>query len=248
MQIGRRERLIAVVLYPGVSALELIGTTSVLGGLGLKTGFKTVTVGQSRAPVDADTPQQLVPESTFDEVPQPFGVVVPGGGERTIEAMGNDAVVEYVRSVANTAELVSSVGTGSLILAAAGLLKGRHATTHWAYRRMLENLGATYVQQRWVEDGKFVTSAGSSGGIDMALNLVAKHRTPRSARHVQLWIEYDPQPPFGGIDASDREEDALTPLLMAHQADWENALSRRPDLLLAVRRAMGPAAHAGSTR
>jgi transcriptional regulator GlxA family with amidase domain len=138
------------------------------------------------------------------------------------------------------------VGTGSLVLAATGLLQGRRATTHWAYRRILENLGATYDPRRWVEDGRFVTSGGTSGGIDMALHLVAKHTSERSARHVQLWVEYDPQPPFGPLTAGERDEDALTPLLMQHQAKWQEALGHRPDLLQAVQRALTPAAQAGS--
>jgi hypothetical protein len=87
---------IAVVLFPGVSALELIGTTSVLNGLGLRTGFRTVTVGPSRDPVAAETPLELIPESTFDQVPHPFGIVVPGGGIRTIAAMGDEALLGYL--------------------------------------------------------------------------------------------------------------------------------------------------------
>jgi transcriptional regulator GlxA family with amidase domain len=138
------------------------------------------------------------------------------------------------------------VGTGSLILAATGLLEGRQATTHWAYRRILENLGATYAGKRWVEDGKFVTSGGTSGGIDMGLHLVGKHKDERSARQVQLWIEYDPQPPFGPINRPDADEDALTPPLTQHRADLERALAHRPDLLEAVEGVVSPAARAGS--
>jgi transcriptional regulator GlxA family with amidase domain len=237
------ERQLAVLVYPGLTTLELVGTVSVLSGLGLRTGFRTVTVGERREPVAADTPMKLVPESTFEEISQPFGILVPGGGLSTITAMGDEKLLEYVRSAAQGAELVGSVGAGSLILAAAGLLEGRQATTHWAYRRILENLGATYVQGRWVEDGKFITSGGTSGGIDMGLHLVGKHKDERSARQVQLWVEYDPQPPFGNIDRSDVDEDALTPLLTQHQADVERALAHRPDLLEAVHRAIEPAAH-----
>lgn len=234
---------IAVVLFPGVSALELVGTTSVLNGLGLRTGFQTVTVGPSRDRVDADAPLGLIPERTFDQVPHPFGIVVPGGGVQTIAAMGDEALRGYLGAAARTAELVSAVGTGSLLLAAAGLLRGRRATTHWAYQRILENLGATYVEGRWVEDGPFITSGGTSGGIDMALHLVAKYRNQRSARHVQLWVEYDPQPPFGGLTARDRDADALTPLLTPHRADWQAALAQQPDLLAAVEGAIEPSVH-----
>jgi transcriptional regulator GlxA family with amidase domain len=241
---GQRERKIAVVVYPGVTALELVGTVSVLNGLGLKTGFRTVILAERRDPVDTDTSIKLVPESTFDEVPQPFGIIVPGGGLNTIRALGDETLLGYVRSAAKNAELVGSVGTGSLILAAAGLLEGRRATTHWAYRRILENLGATYVGRRWIEDGKFITSGGTSGGIDMGLHLVGKHKNQRSARQVQLWVEYDPQPPFGAIEHSGLDADALTPLLTQRQASVECALAHRPDLLGAVRKAIEPAAHA----
>lgn len=239
----QQERQIAVVVYPGVTTLELVGTVSVLSGLGLGTGFRTVNVGERREPVDADTPMKLVPESTFEEVSQPFGILVPGGGLNTITAMGDEKLLNYVRSAAQGAEIVGSVGTGSLILAAAGLLEGRRATTHPAYRRILEGLGATYVGRRWVEDAKLITSGGTSGGIDMGLHLVGKHKKERSARQVQLWVEYDPQPPFGTIERSDADEDALAPLLTEHQAEIERALAHRPDLLQAVQRAIHPAAH-----
>jgi transcriptional regulator GlxA family with amidase domain len=234
----RRDRQIAVVVYPGVSGLELVGTTSVLNGLGLKTGFRTTTVAHARQAVTAYPHVRLVPEGSFDDAPQPFGIVVPGGGVDSIGAMGDGELLDYVSSVARTASLVTAVGTGSLILAAAGLLRGRRATTHWAYRRILENLGAIYVDQRWVEDGPFITSGGSSGGIDMALHLVAKNTGEPAARHVQLWVEYDPQPPFGGIDPKDRDESAFAALLTQHRPQWRAALRQRPDLLAAVERAI----------
>jgi transcriptional regulator GlxA family with amidase domain len=235
----RRDRQIAVVVYPGVSGLELIGTTSVLSGLGLRTGFRTTTVAKARQPVTGYAQVQLVPEGSFDDVPQPFGIVVPGGGDvEGIKAMGDEDLLAYVSSVARTASLVGAVGTGSLILAAAGLLRGRRATTHWAYRRILENLGATYVDQRWVEDGPFITSGGSSGGIDMALHLVAKNTAESAARHVQLWVEYDPQPPFGGIDPTDRDESAFMALLGQRRPEWQAALKERPDLLAALEEAI----------
>lgn len=242
----QRERQIAVVVYPGLTTLELVGTVSALSGLDLKTGFRTVTVGESRDPLEADTPMKLVPESTFEEVSKPSGIIVPGGGLNTITAMGDEVLLSYVRSAAQEADIVGAVGNGSLILAAAGLLEGRQATTHWAYRRILENLGARFVSRRWIEDGKFITSGGTSGGIDMGLHLVAKHRNERRARRVQLWIEYDPQPPFGNIEWSNVDEDALAPLLTQHWADVERALAHRPDLLEAVQRALEPAAHTGT--
>jgi transcriptional regulator GlxA family with amidase domain len=115
-----------------------------------------------------------------------------------------------------------------LVLAAAGLLEGRQATTHWAYHRLLERLGATYLPQRWVEDGKFITSAGVSAGIDMALALVARLTDEPTARRVQLAIEYDPHPPFGPIDWDQVDRDIYEPMLgpMVQQQ-----LADRPELL-----------------
>lgn len=242
MALRRDDRKqIAVVTYPGLTILELVGTVSALDGLRLNTGFRPVTVAARREPMDTDTPAKVISQSTFDAVPQPYALLVPGGGPMsTIRAMGDEMLLEYVRTTAEQAELVASVGTGALILAAAGLLKGRRATTHWAYRRILENLGASFAKQRWVEDGKFITSGGTSGGIDMALHLVAKHKGEHTARHVQLWIEYDPQPPSGAIDWRSVDEDALAPILAEHEADWRQALAHRPDLLTAVQRATEP--------
>ena len=227
---------VAVVVYPGLALLDLIGTVSALDGLGMKTGFHTFTVGASRDPIASDTPMKVIPQGTFADAPTPYALIVPGGaGVSSITAMGDEKLLAYVRTAAENAAFVGSVGAGSLILAAAGLLKGRQATTHWAYRRILENLGASYVQQRWIEDGKYITAGGSSGGIDMALHLVGKDSGRRSARQVQLWIEYDPQPPFGPIDRQSVDENALASILAPHEAEMERALAGRPDLLAAVR-------------
>jgi putative intracellular protease/amidase len=125
--------------------------------------------------------------------------------------MSNPAIREYVRSVAASAEIVTSVCTGSLILGAVGLLKGRPATTNWFFSRVLEKFGATYVHERWVHDGNFVMSAGVSAGIDMALYLAAQLTDEETARQIQLAIDYDPQPPFGRIDW---KHVALLPRLM----------------------------------
>lgn len=244
MAFGRDDRKqIAVVTYPGLTLLELVGAVSVLDGLRLDTGFQPVTVGASRDPVVTDTPARLVPQSTFTEVSRPFAVLVPGGsGLGAIMAMGDEKLLAYIRAAADGAELVASVGAGSLLLASARLLQGKQATTHWMYKRILENLGVAYMERRWVEDGKYATAAGSSGGIDMALALVARHKGERFARRVQLWIEYDPQPPFGPLDQRARHEDPLASVLAEHETDWRQALAHRPDLLDAVERAAYPVA------
>ncbi|HET8626325.1 MAG TPA: DJ-1/PfpI family protein [Thermomicrobiales bacterium] len=236
------------MVYPGLTALELIGTVSALSGLGVETGLHAVTVGERRAPTATDTPMRLLPERAFDEVHRPFGLIVPGGGPETLRALGDERLLGYVRAAAETAGLIGAVGTGSLVLAAAGLLVGRRATTHRAYRALLERLGATYVPERWVEDGPFITAGGTSGGIDMALHLVAKFKDERRARKVQLWIEYDPQPPFGGLDASAEDDDALATALAGREAEWRGWLAGRPDLLAAVEGALAPAGVAGAAR
>jgi transcriptional regulator GlxA family with amidase domain len=198
---GGGERLIAFVLYPGLTVLDTVGPLQVLTMLQrLAPGYRTVVVWARREPVPTDAGVPVIPDRTFEEVPHPAIVLVPGGALPTIRAMSDPLVRDYVRSAAASAELIASVCTGSLILGAVGLLEGREATTNWFYSGMLENLGATYHQRRWVEDGNLIMSAGVSAGIDMALHLTARLTDEATARRVQRAIDYDPQPPWGGID------------------------------------------------
>ncbi|OFW57587.1 MAG: hypothetical protein A2133_03390 [Actinobacteria bacterium RBG_16_64_13] len=131
----------------------------------------------------------------------------------TLRALADQALLEYVRSAARRARIVGSTCTGALILAAAGLLNGRRATTHWGFHRVLERLGATYVPERWVQDERFITAAGISAGIDMALHVAQRLTDERVARQVQLILEYDPQPPLGGIDWSQVDRNAMDPVV-----------------------------------
>ncbi len=195
------QKTIAFVLYPGLTVFDLAGPLQIFTGLSeLAPPFRTVVVGERVEPMDTDIRVKMIPTHAFEEVPHPLILLVPGGGVPTLRAMSNEAIRSYVRSAAQTAEVAGSICTGALILASVGLLEGRQATTHWAFYRILEKLGAKYVRKRWVEDGKFICSAGVSAGIDMALELAARLTDEETARRVQQSLGYDPHPPFGGID------------------------------------------------
>src|SRR5215203_448846 len=160
----KKNETIAVVTYPGVALLDLVATKTVLDSLAMGTRHRSVTVGERTEPMDSNTPMAIIPEKRFEEVPDPFAIIVPGGGITSLEAMGNERLLNYLRFAEHGAELVSSVSTGAFVLAAAGLLEGRRATTHPAYAELLKMLGVNYVQSYSVEDGKFLTMEGVSGG------------------------------------------------------------------------------------
>jgi transcriptional regulator GlxA family with amidase domain len=227
MATDDKNKTIAIVTYPGVALLDLVVTQTVLDR---GTRYRIVTVGERTEPLDSNTPMAIIPEKRFEEVPDPFAIIVPGGGIASLEAMGNERLLNYLRFAEHGAELVSSVSTGAFVLAAAGLLEGRQATTHPAYAELLKKLGVNYVQSYSVEDGKFLTMEGVSSGIDTTLELVARLRSEAAAKRAELIIEYDPHPPFGGVDWSEPNGDGLGDPLDEHRADLERALANRPDL------------------
>jgi transcriptional regulator GlxA family with amidase domain len=228
--VNNQAKTIVFLLYPGLTVLDLIGPLEVFASANehLTQPYRIAVAGETLNPADTDTPVMLTPDVTLDEVRRPFGVVVPGGGKAMMVAMGNRVLTNYLREVAEGAHFVASVCTGALILGAAGLLEGRKATTHWAYASILEKLGATYVAERWVEDGKFITAAGVSAGIDMALALLAKLAGEDVAKRTQMGIEYEPAPPLGGLDWSlvDRQQEGEIRL-----ARTREVLARDADLL-----------------
>jgi transcriptional regulator GlxA family with amidase domain len=195
------QKTIAFVLYPGLTLFDLAGPLQVFTGVSqLVPQYRTVVVGERAEPMDNDLHVKLIPTHTFEEVPHPSVLLVPGDRASTFTAMSNEAIRSYVRSASETAEVAGSICTGALILASVGLLEGRQATTHWVYYKILEKFGAKYVRKRWVEDGKFISSAGVTAGIDMALHLAARLTDVETARRVQWSLGYDPHPPFGGMD------------------------------------------------
>lgn len=198
---GQHEKVIAFVLYPGLTVFDITGPLQVISRLTrMRPEIRPVVVGERIAPMPTDAGVEVLPDRTFAQVPHPYALVVPGGTSATLRAMSDPAIRDYVRTAAATAEIVASVCSGALILAAVGLLEGRQATSHWAVEKILERYGATYRRQRWVEDGKLIMSAGVSAGIDMGLQLAARLTDEATARQVQLSLDYDPQPPFGRLD------------------------------------------------
>ncbi len=194
---------IAFLLYPDVTQLDLTGPAQILSRLG---NVRLVLVAKTRDPVPTDAQFPLLPGATFAEVPRTDILCIPGGFG-TVAAMEDDETLAWVRQVAEGAQWVTSVCTGSLLLAAAGLLRGYRATCHWASRDQLAWFGAEPVAERVVFDRNRVTGGGVTAGIDFALALTARIRGEAHARFVQLSLEYDPTPPFdsGSPERADPE-------------------------------------------
>ena len=225
-------KILAFVLYLGVTPLDLVGPLQVMSALAqIDPSFEVVVVGQHLTPIDTDTPLKLTASHTFGEVTTPFALIVPGGADRALAAMTSEPLLSWIREAARTAEVVGSVCTGSLILGTAGLLDGCKATTHWGFRDLLDKFGATPVAERWVQAGPVLTAAGVSAGIDMALHLVERLAGKQVARTVQLFIEYDPQPPLGGIDWESADTASFEPYF---QAMLKSALAGQPALLASL--------------
>lgn len=184
---------IVIPLYERYTALDAVGPYEVLSRLpGARVRFAAATAG----PVVTDTAMlTIVAETALADVPEPDVVVVPGGfGTRAL--LHDEPMLAWLRHAHEHSTWTTSVCTGSLLLAAAGILDGLEATTHWASTELLGELGATPIQERVVVQGKVVTAAGVSAGIDMALTLAALIAGDQVAQAIQLGIEYDPYPPF----------------------------------------------------
>jgi transcriptional regulator GlxA family with amidase domain len=184
---------IAILIFEKLTALDAIGPYEVLRSV---PGWEVKFVGLEKGVVRTDSGHLgLSVDYELDEVTDPDVVLVPGGaGNRPL--MKDEAVLGWLREVDTRTKWTTSVCTGSLVLGAAGLLEGKRCTGHWLYLEELREFGADPVGGRFVEDGKVMTAAGVSAGIDMALHLVGQEVGPELAQAVQLGIEYDPQPPF----------------------------------------------------
>ena len=201
------ERLIGMLIFPCLTQLDMTGPYEVLARL---PNTKVHLIAHTMAPVKTDRGMEIVPTVTLANCPQLDLVMVPGGAGQQ-DLMEDAVVLEFLRKQAAAAKYVTSVCTGSLVLGAAGLLKGKRATCHWTAIEHLRPLGATPVSQRIVMDGNIITGEGVAAGIDFALAVTAVLEGEEVAKQIQLQIEYDPSPPFhsGSTETASAEMVAL---------------------------------------
>ncbi len=184
---------VAILLFDRLTALDAIGPYEILSRL---PDTETVFVAAEPGPKRTDTGAlALLADRSLEEVPSPDLLIVPGGAG-TRPMLTDEPVLEWLRSVHDKTRWTTSVCTGSLALGAAGILDGKRATCHWLHLERLREFGAEPTADRVVEDGKVITAAGVSAGIDMGLHLAALQAGEETAQAIQLGIEYDPQPPF----------------------------------------------------
>ncbi len=221
---------IAMLIYPGMTALDLIGPQQVFGYL---MGTHVHLVAKTTDLVVSDTGVAIQPSKTFADCPDPVDVLfVPGGGKGTIALMTDEETLAFLAARGKTARLVTSVCSGSLVLGAAGLLRGYKATSHWAVRDVLPLLGAELITSRVVQDRNRITSGGITAGLDFGLRIAAQFRGEDYARTLELTLEYDPQPPFG----SGSPEKAPPNIEKAARAMYEPLHSAAHEAALAARK------------
>jgi cyclohexyl-isocyanide hydratase len=184
---------IGFVIFPNLTQLDFTGPLQVLSRLSQSV---THIVAKSAAPVPSDCGLGLVPTHTFASCPPLDLICIPGGSEGVAGIINDSETIDFVRQKAGAAKYVTSVCTGAFVLGVAGLLKGRRATTHWAYTDLLPLVGATHEKARVVKDDNVITGGGVTAGIDLGLSVIAEIAGETTARRVQLGLEYDPAPPF----------------------------------------------------
>jgi len=216
---------IAILIFDKLTALDAIGPYEVLRSV---PGWEVKFVGPEKGQVRTDSGALgLNADFSIDEVSEADIVLVPGGdGNRPL--LHDEAVLSWLRQIDAGSKWTTSVCTGSLVLGAAGLLEGKRVTSHWLLLDQLRKFGADPVGGRFVEDGKTITAAGVSAGIDMALHLVGQEVAPEVAEAIQLGIEYDPQPPFDAgspTKAPTETVDLVTQMMGGSGEEWIGAPS-----------------------
>jgi cyclohexyl-isocyanide hydratase len=217
---------VGFVIFPDLTQLDFTGPQQVLARLPQSAMH---IVAKSAAPVPSDSGLSLVPTHTFENCPRLDLICIPGGITGVVRAMGDRETIAFVQRQSSTAKYVTSVCTGAFVLGAAGLLKGRRATTHWAFTELLPLVGATYEKKRVVKDGNLITAGGVTSGIDFGLRVVADLAGDTVAQGIQLSLEYDPDPPFasGHPDrASESVMASLSPRYERARADFRAEITR----------------------
>lgn len=183
---------IGILLYPNLTQLDATGPAQVLARV---PGATLHMVWKTLAPVPTDAGFSIVPTTTFADCPKLDVICVPGGGGQ-VALMTDEETLDFLRRQAATARYITSVCTGSLVLGAAGLLKGYRSACHWSSREYLPAFGAIPVAERVVRDRNRISGGGVTAGIDFGLTMAAELAGEEVAKSIQLALEYDPQPPF----------------------------------------------------
>lgn len=194
------KRTVAIVVFEDVEELDFVGPWEVFASLQSRQPelCSMYTVAQHAGTIRCAKGLRVVPDHTFETAPRADVLLIPGGNGRKRE-VDNPKMIQFIQHMAERAELVTSVCTGAFLLARAGLLEDKRATTYWNAVDELRAKGVNVTPQRWVEDGRVITASGVSSGIDMSLFVVGKLWGPPVARSVQKWIEYFPQPPYEDV-------------------------------------------------
>ena len=217
---------VGFVIFPELTQLDFTGPQQVLARLPQSAMH---IIAKSASSVPSDSGLSLVPTHTFENCPRLDLICVPGGSTGVVQAMGDRETMEFIRRQSTSAKYVTSVCTGAFILGAAGLLKGRRATTHWAFTELLPLVGATHEKARVVKDGNVITAGGVTSGIDFGLSMVAEIAGETTAQAIQLGLEYNPNPPFdaGHPDrAPDAAKDSVFPRYERARSAFRDGIAR----------------------
>lgn len=220
---------IGILIYPNVTQLDATGPAQVLARV---PGATLHMIWKTREPIPTDAGFSIVPNTTFADCPKLDVICVPGGGGQ-VALMTDPETLDFLRKQAETARYVTSVCTGSLVLGAAGLLKGYRSACHWAWREMLSDFGAVPVAERVVRDRNRISGGGVTAGIDFGLTVAAELAGEEVAKSIQLVLEYDPHPPFdsgspekAGPERVQRLRERLVPMLESRRKANAEAAAR----------------------
>jgi len=225
---------VGFVVFSGITQLDFTGPFEVLSRLGTPASLtvpsefehaRTHVIAKTMDPVVSDRGLSILPSCTFSECPKLDLICVPGGGLGVLEAIKDAETVAFLRLQGTSVRYVTSVCTGAFLIGAAGLLRGRKATTHWAFTDLLPLVGASYQSGRVVRDGNVFTGGGVSAGIDFAFSIISELAGPQVAQAIQLAIEYDPAPPFDCGHPTKASEASL-PLMIRRNEQFHTALMR----------------------